>query len=401
MFDNKPQNYKTDDKNQSIETPKTEDKNQSIETSETDNDNEPIEPPETDDKNQSIETSETDNDNEPIETSETDNDNQSIETSETDNDNQSIETSNTDNDNKPIETSNTEDNNQSIETSNTEDNNEPIETPSTITVTNEYIEVVIVNPNYTFYDNQYWDIVGIKPSKLINKNSLTTVKQTGGEGKTENNTTEPYGTFKYVFDYFNGFINKITESTTKTKTPLENAGLTFTKESKPYDFDIDPTGSLTNSIINPTKPKDPVGTLIPETDPQLFNTTSETDLSITTNSTPPPPTPPKTPTLVIQFSPNKNFTSLKKLMETRNSDVDIDITSDKFQYKELEKLKIIKEKKQLTTDIYVEEIYYINGKLVLLTGVLNGTEQTGTPIDLNTNISIFENTRALYSTSIN
>ena len=103
--------------------------------------------------------------------------------------------------------------------------------------------------------------------------------------------------------------------------------------------------------------------------------------------------------VIIRFSPIKQFTSLKTLMNKRNPETDIDITNDKFQYKEIEKILSIKEKKQVTTDFYIEEIYYINGKLVILKGILNGTELIGTPINLQSNISIFENTTPSIITS--
>ena len=71
------------------------------------------------------------------------------------------------------------------------------------------------------------------------------------------------------------------------------------------------------------------------------------------------------------------------MIETRNPELDIDITLSKYKFKELEKIKMIKENKTLSTDISIKEVYYINGKLIVLKGALNTIENGGANTETN------------------
>ena len=177
-----------------------------------------------------------------------------------------------------------------------EEEDETEENPN-ITVKDSYIEFSIINDttfeHSKFYDKEYWNMVGIYPSVSLNKNSTIPIKQTGGEGNIENDTlTSPYKEFHNSMAYLSRnnpisyLFKKKTEPdqdklSTQSPNVLETLGFT-SKNEKPYDHDNDPN-PLPNYSINPTKPKEPTGSLLPES--KIFNTTPETDLSNTHDST--------------------------------------------------------------------------------------------------------------------
>jgi hypothetical protein len=307
-----------------------------------------------------------------------------------------------------------------------------------ITIKNEYIDVNIPYNSdlelLKFYDDGYKRIINLQFTRKTSTSKESIVlSQTGG------GSYDDVDKLTYPFKYFVSGVN-ILFGLNKTKPDTEKtADLTPTNiltpkynTEKPYNHENDPFSNQTTTFINPVIVKEDQKKDLTKSTTDTFTKVSNYFTPTNTPLTPPapetptptplapetptpkPPTPetptpkpppPKTPTppetpasIIIRFTPNK-ITSLKTLITTRDPNTDIDITNDKLQYKELELIKTIKEKKQLTTDIYIEEVYYINGKLVVLKGVLNNTSLPKTPIDLTTNISVFENTKASFSTA--
>ena len=297
-----------------------------------------------------------------------------------------------------------------------------------ITIKNEYIDVNIPYNSdlelLKFYDDGYKRIINLQFTRKTSTSKESIVlSQTGG------GSYDDVDKLTYPFKYFVSGVN-ILFGLNKTKPDTEKtADLTPTNiltpkynTEKPYNHENDPFSNQTTTFINPVIVKEDQKKDLTKSTTDTFTkvsnyfTPTNTPLTPPAPETPTPtplapetptpkPPPPKTPTppetpasIIIRFTPNK-ITSLKTLITTRDPNTDIDITNDKLQYKELELIKTIKEKKQLTTDIYIEEVYYINGKLVVLKGVLNNTSLPKTPIDLTTNISVFENTKASFSTA--
>jgi hypothetical protein len=294
----------------------------------------------------------------------------------------------------------------------------PKEENPNITITNEYIDVNIPYNSglelLKFYDDGYKRIINLQFTRKTSTSKESIVlSQTGG------GSYDDVDKLTYPFKYFVSGVN-ILFGLNKTKPDTEKtADLTPTNiltpkynTEKPYNHENDPFSNQTTTFINPVIVKEDQKKDLTKSTTDTFTkvsnyfTPTNTPLTPPAPETPTPkpptpetPTPPETPaSIIIRFTPNK-ITSLKTLITTRDPNTDIDITNDKLQYKELELIKTIKEKKQLTTDIYIEEVYYINGKLVVLKGVLNNTSLPKTPIDLTSNISVFENTKASFSTA--
>ena len=242
--------------------------------------------------------------------------------------------------------------------------------------------------------------------------------QSGGNDSNENSLTAPYKYFDYIFrnnplTYIYNRINtsKKINSTqhpeqipSQTNNILNSLGFKKKEENDkvPYSYHSDPVNVPTLLSINPTVKKPINGSIVQNT--KVFDTIPEdvkeksdelsevdTKSDSETGSSPQQNVEQTVSNIVIRFTPNIEIVSLKKLFEERNPDIDIDINSSKFKYKELEKLKVIKEKKQLPY-IYIEEIYYINGKLIVLKGIYNEPD-TSTDINLESELSIYENTR--------
>ena len=268
--------------------------------------------------------------------------------------------------------------------------NESINLLPNIKITDNYIEFYINYSNQPelpkFYDENYWNLIGLTPEITIQDQPTihNQPNQRGGEN-TNDSLTLPYKYFHYILK--NNPISLLLKKRNESSSPsfLKSFGFKKTeKEEKPYNYDSDPLHIPNALSMNPTKIKETTGSLISPT--HAFDINPE-EISNdyhdkTTQSI-----------LIIKFTSNKGIISLENLMKTRDPNIDIDITESKFKYKELEKIKIIKEKKEISEDIYLEEIYYINEKLVILKGILNDNYSTKTIIDLSTNLSFFENAK--------
>jgi len=229
-----------------------------------------------------------------------------------------------------------------------------------------------------FYDENYWNLVGVTPEITIQNQPI----QKGGENTNES-LTSPYKYFNYILK--NNPISLLLKKRNESPSFLESIGFKkINKEEKPYNYDSDPLHIPNALSMNPTKIKETTGSLISPTHAFDINPEeiSNDYRDKTTQSI-----------LIIKFIPNNGIISLENLIKTRDPNIDIDITQFKFKYKELEKIKNIKEKKKISDDIYLEEIYYINEKLVILKGILNDNYSTKTIIDLSTNLSFFEHTK--------
>jgi hypothetical protein len=265
-----------------------------------------------------------------------------------------------------------------------------------IKITDDYIKCYINNTNYEnqsdltkFYDENYWNLIGLTPEITVQNST-----QTGGGGVDDENTNDPLSSpYKYFYYILkNNPVSLLLKKRETNKSPspsfLESVGFKKTeKEQKPYNYDSDPLHIPTALSMNPTKIKEITGSLVSPT--HVFDTNPEKISNEYLDKTP-------QSTLIIKFTPNNGIISLTELMKTRDLNIDIDITQYKLKYKELEKIKIIKEKKKISDDIFLEEIYYINEKLVILKGILNDTS-TKTVIDLSSNLSLFEYTKCGYN----
>jgi len=286
---------------------------------------------------------------------------------------------------------------------------------SSVKEINDNIEVTIyidgTDDYLDFYDDEYWNIVQLKKPdiEILYSDEKTNNLQKGGESgdiKLDESLTGPYKYINYVFKnnpIYRFFQRKDKETEKKTNIETELYSYTGTQKEK-YHYEHDTFPSIID--INPTKPKSqtPIDPSYERTKEELFYMKPVDDL------TQPPITKSvtetnddivelkSTKTLILRFPLKKSPISLKKIMESRNPNIDIDITNSKFNYKEIERIQTIKQKKQLT-DIYLEEIYYINGKLLIFKGILNKTTIDKTSIDLNDDILIFENTRLFASIS--
>jgi hypothetical protein len=72
--------------------------------------------------------------------------------------------------------------------------------------------------------------------------------------------------------------------------------------------------------------------------------------------------------------------------------LDIELTPQKFKYNELYKIHLIKEKKH-TTDIFLNEIFYIDTILIILKGMPHETPPT--PLNLQPDEDIFIHTHMI------
>jgi hypothetical protein len=314
-----------------------------------------------------------------------------------------------------------------------------------------------------FYDNSYWELVGLHPDVEVSKdtvkhrNDIATTTQKGGDNENTNKD-EPDGPYQY-FARFLSSIFKGKEQT--TKSPLSfNKPIEDSKQTEPtYKMKESPeamTGfsGMKNTgtsspvakedgllYIHPTVPHQNVSltkqleeegahlqkTVFNTTATKVINTTDETndttddhdtnikdDRNITNNnvvntisnifdtneSNPSVVNQPNI--IVLTFFPNKGIKRYSDVIETRNQDTDIDITQSRFKFKELEKIKVIKDTKKLTEDVSIGEVFYINGKIVVLKGMLNTSTNRSENVEelkrydlinVDAEISAFPNTR--------
>jgi hypothetical protein len=93
------------------------------------------------------------------------------------------------------------------------------------------------------------------------------------------------------------------------------------------------------------------------------------------------------PIILLKF-PKTEIVPLYNTMKTRNYEENIDITKNKFKYDEINEIFKIQQYTK-TEVIYLEEIYVINGKLVLLKGITENPQQK---IQITDEIHFFKNT---------
>jgi hypothetical protein len=315
---------------------------------------------------------------------------------------------------------------------------------SSIQIENGTIRIQIPNPEMGkegdllhFYTEDYFNLVGIHPEIHVNSAENS---QTGGGSGGENSTpngetlTVPY---KY-FDYFmkNNPISLLFRnppSAWKPATPppasaiqsppspksfLETLGFApkknttepeiYKKSQTILSFNPtevkQPTGTLTptTGVFNatPTPVANPTGTLTEKTHVFDSSPTEITPIEPVTSVSPSPVSPtPESQTPQISYIElifhAKNIQSMEEIVLQRNPELDIELTPQKFKYNELYKIHLIKEKKH-TTDIFLNEIFYIDNILIILKGMPHETPPTPpTPLNLQPDEDIFIHTHMI------
>jgi len=323
-------------------------------------------------------------------------------------------------------TINENDSNQHLRTSPRENSyiktldDESIEKPSTypfIEVNNEYIKIFIYNPDagkeedlIHFYNKSYWDLVGVYAEINVLSDIFADVKEVaptikGGEG----GKSYPYTVFEGIINNLLGRKNTEPNADVQQNAAAEsNIALEEnTKKDEVFTKDTDKTAKNDDThkdntpssllSLNPVEPTPIVETNKDQpkdsSDMPNNNATSIFSSIIQVNE---PSMKTDGNAIILTFTPNTGFKSFKDVIESRNPDMDIDITQSRFKYKELEKIELIKEKKGISMDICVEEVFYINGNLIVLKGMLNThssgdvkMESTQTPIETKKEMSNF------------
>jgi len=102
--------------------------------------------------------------------------------------------------------------------------------------------------------------------------------------------------------------------------------------------------------------------------------------------------------ILLKFSAVNNKLKIKSMtdvMKERNYEIDIDITPQLLKYTEIEKLFEIKKLQDLN-NIYLDEIYFINDKIIVLKGInsveLEQQHELRHTINLQNELQYFQNT---------
>jgi hypothetical protein len=261
-----------------------------------------------------------------------------------------------------------------------------------------------------FYDNSYWELVGLHPDIEVSndtvkhRDDIAPATQTGGNNENVNKDEldGPYG-------FFERFVTSIFKPTQQPNTKPEPPPITeakpepppITEENKETTPD-DKSNTLLSISPVPVSSASPVeqgddnqkGSSIASSISNLFSAPDIKESGMNNDPN----------IIVLTFFPNQGIKPYKEVIETRNQETDIDITQTRYKFKELEKIKMIKDTKKLSVEVSIEEVFYINGKLVVLKGMLNtfsndtaGVIPQNILIDVDTELSMFPNTRGYTS----
>jgi hypothetical protein len=270
----------------------------------------------------------------------------------------------------------------------------------------DYIRIFIYNPEagkegdlIHFYDKTYWDLVGLYPEVDILDDIFPDDKdeyqalQKGGDDGDKDELSGPYKYFKGIIELFfkrndkdksisviadtgddkkavsdaNNDTNKNTVFDMYKDTTVEDD--TDAKNTPPSLFGLNPVNP--NTTLNADKKEDSKENQKDgvKEDAKQDNKPVSSPLDLVLSNEPSVKSDGNA--IVLTFFPNDGFKFFVEVLESRNPDLDIDITQSKYKFKELDKIDKIKNKKSLSTDISVEEVFYINGKLIVLKGMLN------------------------------
>lgn len=366
--------------------------------------------------------------------------------------NNPIETDNTTN-------NTTQETNDSTTTEIKDSFEKPLLTYPFIKESDDSIEIFIYNTDagkegdlIHFYDNSYWELVGLHPELEVSNeriagansgndriflNDITTNLQKGGdnENASKDESVGPYqyfqrflsSIFKSKEDTTNNesifSINKMKKSPEKTAEVMTGMGdktsptnkddgllyihptvpdmnVSLTKQLKEEGANLQKSvfNTTATPVINTTENTNPANTINNENNTIVTDNNDNTISSLFEKSERNESVVNISNIIVLTFFPNQGIKPYKEVIEKRNQDIDIDITQSRYKFKEIEKLKMIKDTKKLAEDVSIEEVFYINGKIVVLKGMLNMTTNSeelkqNDLIDVDVEILAFPHTR--------